>query len=349
MRMSMRSGRGRARHEREPATGSGPSRSPGGFPDGDKPSAIEVRGLEKSYAGVPAVAGIDLDIGRGEIFALLGPNGAGKTTTVEILEGYRARDGGEVRVLGYDPGHQRASLKSLIGIVLQSTGVEPYLTVLETVTMYANLYPHPRPVDEAIELVGLTAKRNERVIRLSGGQQRRLDMAIALAGDPELLFLDEPTTGFDPSARREAWDVVKNLASLGKTVVLTTHFMDEAQYLADRVAIIASGRVVAEGAPSTLGFQDRVKAQVRYRPPEGVVPPAGLGSPAGSDGFVEIADDDIVSVLHRLIHWSIDQGIDLDALEVRRPSLEDVYLSLTDTRSGEGPESAPPVTKTDPR
>src|SRR5260370_2300234 len=183
---------------------------------------------------------MDLEIRHGEIFARLGPNGAGKTTTVEILEGYRARDGGDVTVLGYDPGRQRQPLKSLIGIVLQSTGVEPYLTVAETITMYSSYYPDPRPVGEVIELVGLEEKRDTRVVKLSGGQQRRLDVAIALAGDPELLFLDEPTTGFDPSARHEAWEVVKHLAALGQTVLLTTHFMDEAQYLADRVAVIAA-------------------------------------------------------------------------------------------------------------
>jgi ABC-2 type transport system ATP-binding protein len=275
------------------------------------------------------VAGIDFEIRRGEIFALLGPNGAGKTTTVEILEGYRARDGGQVTVLGCDPGRERAQLKSRIGIVLQSTGVEPYLTVRETVGMYAGLYPHPRPVEEVLDLVGLTAKQDERVVRLSGGQQRRLDMAVALAGDPELLFLDEPTTGFDPSARREAWDVVKNLAALGKTVILTTHFMDEAQYLADRVVVIAAGRIVARGTPATLGFRDRAKVRVRYRPPAGATPPEGLGGPAGPDGFVELYVDDAVADVHRLLHWAVEQGVDLDGLEVARPSLEDVYLSLT--------------------
>jgi len=308
-----------------------------------EPLAVQVRGLVKSYGDVAAVRGIDLDIHRGEIFALLGPNGAGKTTTVEILEGYRPRDSGEITVLGYDPRHERALLKRRIGVVLQSTGVEPYLTVSETVTMYANLFPHPRPVDEVIDLVGLTAKRNERVNHLSGGQQRRLDMAISLAGDPELLFLDEPTTGFDPAARREAWEVVKDLASLGKTVLLTTHFMDEAQYLADRVAVIAHGQVVAEGTPSTLGFRDRAKVLVRYRLPAGFVPPAGLYSPPGSDGFVEVAVDNAVADVHRLLQWAIDERLDLDGLEVRRPSLEDVYLALTNSLSGDGSGSVSPV------
>jgi ABC-2 type transport system ATP-binding protein len=294
-----------------------------------QPLAAEIRGLVKAYNGRPAVAGVDFDIRRGEIFGLLGPNGAGKTTTVEILEGYRARDKGTVRVLGYDPAHQRAQLKSRIGVVLQSTGVEPYLTVRETVTMYAGLYPHPRPVDEVLDLVGLKPRGGDRVARLSGGQQRRLDMAIALAGDPELLFLDEPTTGFDPSARREAWDVVKNLASLGKTVILTTHFMDEAEYLADRVAVISAGRIVAEGAPSTLGPRDHAGVRVRYRPPAGVSLPVGLGGTQGPDGFVQVWVQDAVTDVHRLLHWAVAEGVSLDGLEVTRPSLEDAYLSLT--------------------
>jgi ABC-2 type transport system ATP-binding protein len=253
---------------------------------------------------------------------------------VEILEGFRARDGGQVTVLGCNPARERARLKNRIGIMLQSTGVEPYLTVQETVSMYAGLYPHPRPVGEVLDLVGLTAKRDERALRLSGGQQRRLDMAIALAGDPELLFLDEPTTGFDPSARREAWDVVKNLAALGKTVLLTTHFMDEAQYLADRVVVIAAGRIVARGTPATLGFRDRARVRVRYRPPAGVAPPEGLDGPAGSDGFVEVYVEDAVTDVHRLLHWAVTEGVDLDGLEVTRPSLEDVYLSLTSPPPG---------------
>ena len=309
--------------------------------------AVCIRGLVKTYGDLTAVAGIDLEIQKGEIFALLGPNGAGKTTTVEILEGYRTRDSGEVTVLGCDPSRQRDSLKPRIGIVLQSTGVEPYLTVHETVKMYADLYPHHRPVDEVLDLVGLSVKASERVKSLSGGQQRRVDMAIALAGDPELLFLDEPTTGFDPSARREAWDVVKALAQLGKTVVLTTHYMDEAQYLADRVAVIATGRVVAEGTPSTLGLRDRAKARVRYRLPGGFTPPAGLGSALGPDGFMEVALEDAVADLHRLLHWAMESGVELDGLEVRRPSLEDIYLQLTSSSSGHGTGAVIPATEKD--
>jgi ABC-2 type transport system ATP-binding protein len=308
--------------------------APGSHPGSGPPLAVHVRGLVKSYAGVPAVNGISLDIRRGEIFALLGPNGAGKTTTVEILEGYRSRDSGEVAVLGYDPGRQRARLKSQIGIVLQSTGVERYLTVAETIQMYAGFYPNPRPVGEVIGLVGLEAKRDSRVNKLSGGQQRRLDVGIALAGNPELLFLDEPTTGFDPSARREFWEVIKNLSTLGKTVLLTTHYMDEAQYLANRVAVISAGQIVAEGDPATLADRELARARVRYRLPAGVTPPAGLSGPAGPDGFTEFAPDDVTLALHQLTGWALEQRVSLDGLEVTRPSLEDVYLSLTGDADG---------------
>ncbi len=301
--------------------------------------AVRVRGLVKSYGDVYAVRGIDLDIYPGEIFALLGPNGAGKTTTVEILEGYRKRDGGEVLVLGHDPGRERAKVKPGVGIVLQKTGLDPYLTVAETVRMYASYYPRPRRPDDVIDLVGLTEKRNARVTTLSGGQQRRLDVAVALAGDPDLLFLDEPTTGFDPSARREAWEVVKSLASLGKTVLLTTHYMDEAQYLADRVAVIAAGQIVAEGTPETIGHRDLGVARIRFRLPQGAALPDGLGLPSqlpttAANGFTEIASADPVTDLHRLTGWALDDGITLDGLEVTRPSLEDVYLQLTGDPEG---------------
>ncbi|MEY9940491.1 ABC transporter ATP-binding protein [Streptacidiphilus sp. MAP5-3] len=312
--------------------------------DGD---ALHARGLLKRYGGVPVVNGIDLHVSRGEVFALLGPNGAGKTTTVEILEGYRRRDGGEIEVLGLDPGRERQRLKPRIGIVLQSTGVDRYLTVKETVAMYASYYPRPRPVGEVIDLVGLTSKSDSRVIRLSGGQQRRLDMAVALAGDPELLFLDEPTTGFDPSARHEAWHVVKDLAQLGKTVLLTTHYMDEAQYLADRVAVMAAGRIVAEGAPDNLAGRNSARTRVRYALPPGAVPPDGLGQATNvADGYVEFVPDDLAAALHRLTGWALEQAVDLDDLQIIRPSLEDVYLSLvasvTDatTPAGEPDEEA---------
>ena len=294
-------------------------------------AAIEVRGLTKSYGGVHAVRGIDLTVARGQIFALLGPNGAGKTTTVEILEGYRSRDGGTVQILGYDPGRQRQRLKRQIGIVLQSSGMDSYLTVAETVAMYAGFFPHPRPVDEVIQLVGLEAKRDTRVLKLSGGQQRRLDVAIALTGNPDLLFLDEPTTGFDPSARHEAWEVIKNLAELGKTVLLTTHYMDEAQYLADQVAVISSGRIVAEGTPATIGNRELARARIRYRLPDGAAPPADLTVSPGPDGLTELVPEDLTAALHRLTGWALDQHVELTGLEVTRPTLEDVYLELTDS------------------
>jgi ABC-2 type transport system ATP-binding protein len=300
-------------------------------PAGYDGAAIEVRGLTKSYGDVQAVRGIDLTVEHGQIFALLGPNGAGKTTTVEILEGYRSRDDGSVKVLGYDPGRQRQRLKPQIGIVLQSTGVDRYLTVRETIKMYAGFYPHPRPVDDVIELVGLTAKRDSRILKLSGGQQRRLDVAIALAGNPDLLFLDEPTTGFDPSARHEAWEVIKSLAALGKTVLLTTHYMDEAQYLADQAAVISNGRIVAEGPPSVIGNRERARARIRYRVAGGAAPPAGLFAPPGPDGLIELVPDDLTAALHRLTGWALDQHVELTGLEVIRPSLEDVYLELTDS------------------
>ena len=304
--------------------------------------AIEVRGLTKSYGNMQAVRGIDLFVERGQIFALLGPNGAGKTTTVEILEGYRSRDGGTVKVLGFDPARQRQLLKPEIGIVLQSSGMDRYLTVTETIAMYAGFYPHPRPVDKVIELVGLQDKRDERVLKLSGGQQRRLDVAIALAGDPDLLFLDEPTTGFDPSARHEAWEVIKNLAALGKTVLLTTHYMDEAQYLADNVAVISSGRIVAEGTPATIGNRELARARIRYRLGDGAVPPADLTAPPGPDGLIEVVPEDLTATLHRLTGWALDQHVELTGLEVIRPSLEDVYLDLTAAQSAQSAQATLP-------
>ena len=293
-------------------------------------SAIEVRGLRKRYEDLEAVRGIDLSVDAGEVFALLGPNGAGKTTTVEILEGYRKRTAGEVSVLGHDPEHLDRTVRERIGIVLQSTGVDPYLTVRETVALYAGYYPHPRNVDEVIEVVGLADKRDARVVKLSGGQQRRLDVAIALAGDPELLFLDEPTTGFDPGARRNAWEIVRNLIALGKTVLLTTHYMDEAEALADRVAVIANGQIVAEGPPATLAGRHRGETQIRFHLPEGAAPPPAIGPVVRTGTVVEIVVDDPVRALHGLTSWAIDRKLDLEGLEVSRPTLEDVYLELTD-------------------
>jgi ABC-2 type transport system ATP-binding protein len=268
-------------------------------------------------------------VDRGEVFALLGPNGAGKTTATEILEGYRTRSGGEASVLGHDPAKGELDLKRRVGIVLQSTGVDPFLTVRETVDMYAGYYEHPRNPDEVIDLVGLAEKRTTRVNKLSGGQQRRLDVAVALAGDPELLFLDEPTTGFDPNARRNAWDIVKDLTALGKTVFLTTHFMDEAQYLANRVAVIAMGEIVAEGSPDTIAGRDRMTPRIRYRLPQGASPLPDRGQIALPNGSFELKSDDPTTALHDLTGWAIERGISFETIEVTRPSLEDVYIELT--------------------
>jgi ABC-2 type transport system ATP-binding protein len=295
---------------------------------------VQVRGLRKSYGDVEAVRGIDLDVARGEVFALLGPNGAGKTTTTEIIEGYRERSAGSVTVLGRDPADLDRDTRSRIGIVLQSTGVDPYLTVEETIDLYRGYYPSPRPRDEVIDLVGLREKATTKVSRLSGGQQRRLDVAIALAGDPELLFLDEPTTGFDPSARRNAWDIVRNLTALGKTVFLTTHFMDEAQVLANRVAVISHGEIVAEGPPSTLGGRDTARTVIRFRVDEATGLP-DLGQRAHADGTWELRTEDPTGTLNQLTGWALERGAQVDGLEVHRPTLEDVYLELT---GGEGTE-----------
>jgi ABC-2 type transport system ATP-binding protein len=297
---------------------------------------IEVRGLRKSYGDVEAVAGVDVHVDRGEVFALLGPNGAGKTTATEILEGYRPRDGGEVSVLGHDPARGDLELKRRIGIVLQSTGVDPFLTVRETIDQYGAFYPKPRPTEEVIQLVGLGEKRDSRVNKLSGGQQRRLDVAIALAGDPELLFLDEPTTGFDPSARRNAWHLLRNLTSLGKTIWLTTHFMDEAQYLAQRVAVIKGGEIVAEGPPDRLGGRSAMKTRIRFRLPAGAPGLPGLGESELPDGSFELSTSEATRTTHELTGWALERGFSFDGFEVVRPSLEDVYLELTGGEEGAG-------------
>jgi ABC-2 type transport system ATP-binding protein len=272
-------------------------------------AAIEVEGLRKAYDGREAVRGIDFSVARGEVFGLLGPNGAGKTTTVEILEGYRARSAGRVSVLGFDPGRRPPALRERVGIVLQSCGTYPHLTVRETVTHWAGLYPAARDVDEVVALAGLEEAADRRARTLSGGQQRRLDLALALIGDPELVFLDEPTVGFDPAARRAAWDTVRSLRELGKTVLLTTHYLDEAQALADRVAIIKDGAILAEGAPDAL-MDGAARYRVAYRGGEHVT-------------------EDPTALLHELTSAALARGERLEGLSVTRPSLEDVYLDIT--------------------
>jgi ABC-2 type transport system ATP-binding protein len=287
---------------------------------------ISIKGLRKSYGDTEAVRGIDLEVNRGEIFAFLGPNGAGKTTTVEILEGYRKRSGGEVAVLGEDPERAGREWRGRIGIVLQTCRLDPYLTARESLELYAGYYESPRPVDEVIELVGLAGKADERTGKLSGGQQRRLDVGMALVGDPELLFLDEPTTGFDPAARRQAWEAIAGLRELGKTVFLTTHYMDEAQRLADRVAILAGGQVVAGGAPEELGDRDNQPTVITYR---------------GPDGEVSLTTTTPVETLNELTGRAMAEGFALEGLEVKRPSLEDVYLELTDRANGAVEQEVP--------
>jgi ABC-2 type transport system ATP-binding protein len=291
-------------------------------------AAIAVTGLTKSYGATDALKGISFEVATGEVFALLGPNGAGKTTTVEILEGYRDRDGGAVSVLGRDPARAGTRLRERIGIVLQECGIEELLSVGEVVRRQAGYYPRPRPADEVIALVGLDDKIDARVRTLSGGQRRRLDLALALVGDPELVFLDEPTTGFDPAARRNAWDLVKRLCGLGKTIFLTTHYMEEAQYLADRVAVIAKGRLVAEGTPDSIGGRNTGAARVRFTLPDGL-PLSALPLPARKDeAYVVVEAADPTRALHVLTGWAIDRGVELGGLTVTRPSLEDVYLEL---------------------
>jgi ABC-2 type transport system ATP-binding protein len=276
-------------------------------------SAIAVRDLRKSYGAYEALRGISFEIKEGEVFGLLGPNGAGKTTTIEILEGYRTRDAGEVDVLGFDPERAGSAFRERIGVVLQQSQLWPNLTVAETHRMFAGYYEHPRNAEEVIALVGLAEKRNARVKTLSGGQKRRLDLGVALVGDPDLVFLDEPTTGFDPAARRAAWDMIRSLRSLGKTILLTTHYLDEAEQLADRLAVLREGVIIREGTPEELTGGSS-ETEIRYR----------------KDGHeVVIHTSDPTKVLHQLTAESLAAGRELEGLSVRRPTLEDVYLSLT--------------------
>jgi ABC-2 type transport system ATP-binding protein len=304
-------------------------------------ATISVRGLRKSYGAFEAVAGIDIQVSPGEIFAFLGPNGAGKTTTVEILEGFRKRSSGEVTVLGADPAEAGGDWRDRIGVVLQESQPEPGLTVRECLELYAGYYRAPRDIGETIALVGLEGKSDTVGEQLSGGQRRRLDVALALIGDPELIFLDEPTTGFDPSARRAAWEVVSGLRDLGKTVFLTTHYMDEAENLADRVAVIAGGRIVAEGTPDMLGGREQMPATIAFTLPDqlgtGDLPPGLLGLVASrTDGRIVLESDRPLADVKLLADWALGHGLDLPDLDVRRPSLEDVYLQLTDAQQQRG-------------
>jgi ABC-2 type transport system ATP-binding protein len=296
--------------------------------------AIEVHELRKSYGDLEAVRGITFEVGEGEVFCLLGPNGAGKSTTVEILEGYRSRSGGIVTVLGHDPERGERAFRERVGIVLQECGIQPDLSVAELLEMYGRYYPRRRSVDELLELVELDAKRGARIRALSGGQQRRLDLALGLVGDPDLLFLDEPTTGFDPSARRQAWSTIRNLCALGKTVVLTTHYIDEAQTLADRIAVMRAGEIVAAGTPAEIGGRDEAPSEIRFALPTGV----GLGDLPelaaeitweGREVLVRARDG--VETANRITGWALERGHELPGFSVVQPSLEDIYLRLTES------------------
>jgi ABC-2 type transport system ATP-binding protein len=301
--------------------------------------AIDVRDLRKRYEDLEAVAGVTFTVAPGEVFCLLGPNGAGKSTTTEILEGHRLADSGQVRVLGHDPAASERDLLRRIGVVLQSSGIQDELTIAELLEMYGRWYDRPRPVDELIELVALDASRDTRAGLLSGGQRRRLDLALGLVGDPDLLFLDEPTTGFDPHARRQAWSTIRDLCQLGKTVFLTTHFMDEAQFLADRIAVMVGGRLVAEGTPESIGGRDALPTEIRFTLPAGVAAgalpplPAAATVTEGDGGSVLITTPDGVVATHAITGWALERGLPLEHLSVAQPTLEDVYLQLTETHA----------------
>jgi ABC-2 type transport system ATP-binding protein len=300
--------------------------------------AITIQGLRKSYGDFEAVKGVDLTIESGQVFAILGPNGAGKTTTVEILEGYRERSAGEVTVLGADPAKPPRGWRERIGIVLQESEPARMLSVRETLAMFAGYYPNPRGVEETIAMVGLTEKADTRAGRLSGGQKRRLDVGLALIGDPELIFLDEPTTGFDPEARREAWRVVSTMRELGKTIVLTTHYMEEAQELADEIAVFSGGEIVAHGTPSQIGGREQLPSRIEFTLPDRIAPhdlPPELRTALDEYGHVGFETPDPTGRLHELTDWAIERGLRLDDLTVTRPTLEDVYLRLT-REAGEG-------------
>ncbi len=298
--------------------------------------AVTVEHLAKSYGDTVAVRDVSFEVQKGEVFALLGPNGAGKTTTVEILEGFRRRSGGRVETLGVDPADRATQrwLRTRIGVILQELAIEPYYSVRQVLTRNAGYYPNPRPVDEVIELIGLAEKADDRVKRLSGGQQRRLDVGLGIIGNPELLFLDEPTTGLDPSGRRETWDLIRRLATDGTTVLLTTHYMDEVEALADQVAVLFGQQIVASGTPLSIGGRDLGSVTIRFRLPDGVArSELPVDAVTVGDNMVEIHTEDELSVLHDLTGWALANGHALPGLSVLRVSLEDIYLGLT--RSGE--------------
>ena len=297
--------------------------------------AVEVKGLVKRYGPLEAVRGIDFTVERGEVLSLLGPNGAGKTTTLEILEGFLARTSGQVSVLGVDPASATRAWRERVGIVLQGAVVEPYLKVTEVLERNAGYYPRPRAVGDVLELLGLSEKEDARVKTLSGGQQRRLDVALGIIGAPELLFLDEPTTGFDPSARRGAWELVDRLRGEGTTIILTTHYMDEAQHLADRVVVMNHGGIVASGTPDTIGGRSKAAVRIRFAVPDGAAATVPLEADRDGQGSFLIETTDEVRVLHTLTSWALENGVDLVGLTVDRPSLEDVYLALTSTEAPE--------------
>ena len=294
---------------------------------------VRVEALRMHYGGNEAVRGIDLEVGRGEIFAFLGPNGAGKTSTVEILEGYRRRHSGHVEVLGVDPEHGGPEWRGRVGVVLQDSAPEPELNVGETLEMYAGFFDAPLPVATVLDLVGLQAQSSVRNDRLSGGQRRRLDFGLALVGDPEVIFLDEPTTGFDPAARRAAWQVITGLRDLGKTIFLTTHYLDEAEALADRIAVIVDGRIVAEGTPATLAdrHQEPTEVEVRFAGRQSLksLPKALAVGAVIEEGRLVLRTSAPVADLHALCGWLLDRQLDVEGLQVRQPTLEDTYLRLT--------------------
>ena len=303
-------------------------------------ASVSVEHLSKRYGEIDAVDDVGFEVQQGEVFALLGPNGAGKTTTIEILEGFRRRDSGRVEVLGLDPAEPATSrqLRERLGVVLQELAVEPFLSVRQALARNGGYYPNPRSVDEVIQLVGLAEKADDRVKSLSGGQQRRLDLGLGIIGNPRLLFLDEPTTGFDPSARRGAWEVVRALTGGGTTVVLTTHYMDEAEALADRVAVINAGRIVAEGTPASLGGRDVGESNIRFRLPDGAALTLPVPAKVSSNGVYEIKTDKEIEVLAALTNWALRENVDVVGLTVERLTLEDVYLRLT----GYEPDTGPP-------